>query len=99
MPGLLLTAPHWSRRQNGIVVDACIAKTVILLWSNRVVTLGCCCGHNRMQPSVVIGDAEDGNRVTTLLNKYDKRSWSVMQWVAGKLVDLTERRLSYERRR
>ncbi len=29
-------------------VDACLSSLIQALWSRKVVTTGCCCGHNKL---------------------------------------------------
>lgn len=79
-PEVILPKPEWSSRENGVCVDACIADTILMLWANGIVTGGCCCGHNRMPPSVVLDSAADGQRAIELLRAHDGRKWNVMQW-------------------
>ena len=79
VPEMVLEAPAYLNRPNGICVDACIADVIKMLWEHEVVTLGCCCGHNRFRPMVVIGEHEDGERVKALL-RLDGRDWDVQQW-------------------
>lgn len=39
-----LDAPTWSTR--GVIsVDKCLAEEILYLWSEGVITSGCCCGH------------------------------------------------------
>lgn len=64
----------------GVCVDACIAATVKALWDRGVVTLGSCCGHGRMAPSLVLGDNEDCDAVASALVDVDPRPWELWQW-------------------
>jgi hypothetical protein len=75
----VLPAPAWHNRPT-ICVDACISKAIEMLWANGVVTCGCCCGHNRDAPSVVIESYEDVEKTKRLLNSNDGRPWKVFQW-------------------
>lgn len=77
---VLPTPPHIDDRPNGICVDACIADAIQMLWSHGISTGGCCCGHNRANPSVVIREREDAARVKKLLAENDGRQWDVLQW-------------------
>jgi len=79
-PEVILPKPAWSSRERGICVDACIAEAIKMLWANGIVTDGCCCGHNRMRPSVVIDSSADGRRALDLLLRNDGRDWVVNQW-------------------
>jgi hypothetical protein len=77
---IVLQKPAWSDKENGICVDACIAEAIKMLWQNNVVTMGCCCGHNKINPNVVISESEDPRRVLELLDENDGRNWIVNQW-------------------
>lgn len=39
-----------------IQVDACIAEEIKDLWSKGVITMGCCCGHNKQQSMVNVDE-------------------------------------------
>jgi len=86
-PEVVLPKPEWSTRERGICVDACIAKAIKMLWANGIITAGCCCGHNRERPSVVLDSAADAQRAIELLNKNDGRPWLVLQWRLCELVE------------
>lgn len=80
-PEVVLPTPqHINGKPNGVCVDACIVDAIKMLWSHKVETLGCCCGHNRASPSVVISESEDAVRAKQLLTENDGREWDVMQW-------------------
>ena len=36
----------------GVSVDACLVDEIEFLWSNRVETHGCCCGHGLGEPMI-----------------------------------------------
>lgn len=72
--------PQITDRPNGICIDSCIAETIKLLWQAGVETLGCCCGHGKSSPSLVIASHESGERVKQLLADHDQREWDVLQW-------------------
>jgi hypothetical protein len=80
-PEVLLEKPDFIGGQvRTIGVDACIADAIRMLWSHGIVTTGCCCGHNRRNPSIVIETTEDAARVARLLAENDGRPWDVEQW-------------------
>jgi hypothetical protein len=85
-PEVILPKPDWSSRERGICVDACIADAIKMLWFYGVITDGCCCGHNREAPSVIIDSVADAALAHRLLTENDGRKWTVMQW---KLVTFT----------
>ncbi len=84
-PEIILPTPSWSERKNGICVDACISDAILMLWENGIMTEGCCCGHNKNNPSVVISTNSEGNKTKELLKLNDGRDWEVMQWQLVKL--------------
>lgn len=73
-----------SWKQNRTVcIDECIIEQIKALWAEGFETLGCCCGHGREYSSVIVGDGykdEDISKITEILQKYDGRSWLVLQW-------------------
>lgn len=77
---ILETPPQIGDRPNGICVDACIVDAIKMLWSHGVETRGCCCGHSKGNPSVVIAEQEDCEKVKRLLRDNDIRNWDVFQW-------------------
>jgi hypothetical protein len=82
VPPISLPAPHWSHKQV-ITVDACIADAIAMLWKHGIVTAGCCCGHNRDAPSVILENyvsEADCQRAANLLRDHDGREWRVLQW-------------------
>lgn len=83
----ILSAPDWMSpelkevHKNGICVDACISTTIEYLWKNDIHTLGCCCGHNKDSPSLVLAqDFKDYEKVKRLLVSIDSRKWEILQW-------------------
>jgi hypothetical protein len=39
-----------------ICVDPCIVDEIKYLWSKGIITYGCCCGHNKLQPMVNVDE-------------------------------------------
>ena len=37
-----------------IGIDRCLVPTIKFLWSNKIATLNCCCGHNKHKPTIII---------------------------------------------
>lgn len=35
-----------------VSIDTCLQEEILHLWSKRVHTTGCCCGHNKVQPYI-----------------------------------------------
>jgi hypothetical protein len=84
-PEVILPKPAWSSKEQGICVDACIADAIKMLWANDVVTGGCCCGHNKWNPSVIVDSAADAHKALNLLVAFDGRPWDVLQWRLRKI--------------
>lgn len=61
---LLIDLPENKERQRRIkdglspkvCIDPCIVDEIKQLWSLGIVTLGCCCGHNKIQSIVNVAD-------------------------------------------
>jgi len=79
-PEVILPRPSWSSRERGICVDACIADAIRMLWAHGIITAGCCCGHNRMNPSVIVDERDHALLAIKLLKEQDGRDWHVQQW-------------------
>ena len=67
------------RDGDDVSIDLCIAPTIQSLWSLGVVTLGCCCGHGKTAPSVVVQGMEPAD-VLALIGATDPRPWQVLTW-------------------
>ncbi len=39
-----------------VCIDTCIATAIGWLWHHDVVTLNSCCGHGRMNPTVIVAE-------------------------------------------
>jgi len=66
-----------------ICIDACIVPQIKELWTEGYETLGCCCGHNKCKPSVVIGEGYDNmviQNIASILSNSDDRVWDILQW-------------------
>ena len=46
-----MNAPGAEKKEY-VAIDPCIAAEIIELWRKGVVTTGCCCGHNIMEPYI-----------------------------------------------
>jgi hypothetical protein len=74
---------HPEKQNRTVSVDACIADVIKALWREGCQTLGCCCGHGKENPSIVIStsyDDEGIRRIADFLKTHDSRSWVIHQW-------------------
>lgn len=75
---VLLLAPPWSSREQGVCVDACIADAIKMLWENGVKTYGCCCGHNGAvnegRPFVFVNNVEKASKLLAS----EGRNWIIV---------------------
>ena len=76
-------------KESGTVcIDECIVPQIQALWKAGVMTRGCCCGHGKTNPEVIIADSQDPTataRAYDVLKEVDSRRWSILQW---KLVEV-----------
>ena len=79
-------ATHKQNRTVG--VDACIAEVIRHLWSKGIETLGCCCGHGREDPSLIVADGYgliSIGRIQKQIAEIDHRRWIILQWKLTKV--------------
>ncbi|KKN38487.1 hypothetical protein LCGC14_0752910 [marine sediment metagenome] len=88
--GVIVELPDWvdpDKQCRGIGIDACIVASIQMLWENHIETRGCCCGHGKEKPSVIIIEGCEV-RVSTilhLLSYEDDREWDIFQWQLVKI--------------
>lgn len=57
----------WSDKT--ICVDFCLKDEILNLWKNKIITTGCCCGHNKLKPFINV-DNEHHNKMIDLNYKH-----------------------------
>ena len=62
-----------------IAVDECIADDILMLWENGIGTIGSCCGHNKLNPSVVITTEKDWKKTKELLPNFEVCYWKLIE--------------------
>ena len=82
---------EWNKKDKAVVltpegmrevnVDACLKPMVEGLGKAGVVTVGCCCGHGRDCPTILL---EDG-RVVYILKDKPWEVWKLIVWAFGRL--------------
>ncbi len=93
---IILTPPFPSRPvgeaeipHKTVCVDYCIAKVIQFLWEKGIYTTGSCCGHNKVNPSVIVS----GNKLLSIqvlviegiIKALDNRSWDIYEWRLTKI--------------
>ena len=81
---VILTLPDWcdvERKNRQVAIDACIADDIQYIWELETETLGCCCGHNRDIPSVIISQkyTSDDCAMLSYMLYCRGREWNVIQ--------------------
>lgn len=82
-PQVTVDLPTWvaTEKQNRTVcIDRCIEPVIQYLWSKHINTLSSCCGHNKANPSIVVGTSTDIKKVFKVLAEVDGRDWIVSRW-------------------
>ena len=70
-----------SQATKTVCVDACISEQIKAVWRAGIVTGGCCCGHNKLAPSLFVYFAKDVVKACDTLAQSDpNRSWNVCVW-------------------
>jgi hypothetical protein len=73
-----------THRQNRTVcIDSCIVEAIKHLWKKGYQTLGCCCGHGKSNPSIIIADSYGDVEILAILlelSQVDNRDWDIFQW-------------------
>jgi len=76
-----------------VCIDKCIAHVVKHLWKNNIITLGSCCGHNRMLPGLIIENGykkEEVINIMNLIKEVDDRKWDICQRKITRLVRIDD---------
>lgn len=47
-----IAAPLWWNKNKKVNIDKCIYDEIMFLWSKKIYTSGCCCGHNQQAPMI-----------------------------------------------
>lgn len=74
---------HQYRENHTVCIDECIIDQIQALWDAKIETMGCCCGHGKTKPSVIIHESSNQEIVTLakdILARSDVRIWDVFQW-------------------
>ena len=72
-----------------VSIDSCIVPHMEALWAEKIHTLGCCCGHGNIPPSIVITEgynAEEVAKIRRILATVDDQEWEVFQWALTKIT-------------
>lgn len=72
-----------SKEVRSVSLDRCLVPAIKAIWAAGFETLGCCCGHDKEPPSVIVANGhtdEDIKAVAEAILSVDSRSWNVLQW-------------------
>ena len=77
--------PFRESNHDTICIDVEISAAIHYLWSMNVITLGCCSGHGKMRPSVIIHSGytdEDIKKIKQYLIDANTPTldWVIFQW-------------------
>jgi hypothetical protein len=90
LPSFLAKYRDISNRKT-VCVDSCIVSTIKKLWDEKIITLGCCCGHGKKQPNVIIKKNYNSNeikQIKKIIKDNDNRQWTILQWKGNELRKL-----------
>lgn len=73
-----------SKEVRSVSLDRCLVPAIKAIWAAGFETLGCCCGHDKEPPNVVVPEGhtrEDIEVIAEVLRRVDpERDWQIMQW-------------------
>lgn len=58
-------------QEKSVTVDICVLPAILELWNAGITTMGNCCGHNRLLPTVVV-DEKDVQRMKYMGYRWDE---------------------------
>ena len=79
-------ATYKEHRTVGIDIE--IVETIKHLWKNEIQTLGCCSGHGKENPSIVIESGYDNKeieKIEKIIAEVDNEKWDIFQWRLKKI--------------
>jgi len=76
----LLDNVDTARQNRRVSIDYCISNVIQHLWDRGINTLGCCCGHNKDQPSVIVETSVNIDKAFGIIKEVDNRKWIVSRW-------------------
>ena len=69
-----------------VSIDYCIAFVIIQLWKKGIYTLGSCCGHNKVNPSVILSNNKlMALEIEHIIKTIDNRDWDIYEWRLTKI--------------
>ncbi len=70
-----------------VSIDYCIANVVQLLWKKGIYTLGSCCGHNKVNPSIILDNNKSimALEIEYIIKMIDNRNWDIYEWRLTKI--------------
>jgi len=77
-----------TKQVRSISADKCIADILPILWNKKWQTRGCCCGHGKSNPSIIINETHSDDEILELkklISSIDIRCWDILQWRLNKV--------------
>lgn len=79
-----------TRNNKTVCIDKCIVPVIKALWDEGFCTSGCCCGHNKTNPSIIFhnyvreyidkNESDAINKIRAIISKVDKRTFDLYMW-------------------
>jgi len=81
---IVLPLPDWvdpKKEVRTVSIEPCIVGVILYLWVRKVNTFGCCCGHNKENPDITIGqEHKNYDEIRNWIREVDDREWDIFQW-------------------
>jgi hypothetical protein len=75
-----MKCPLIERNDGWVCIDVCIATEIAELWHKGIKTLNSCCGHQKLQPTVIV-DEKDEPKMIELGYKSEKAQSGLNMWL------------------
>ena len=71
------------KEHRSVCIDECIVDQVKAVWTAGFETGGCCCGHGKSDPELIVANGyndEEVQAIADVLKTNDSRPWTIRQW-------------------
>lgn len=83
-PEKLLKVPDYlNMHKEYCSIDSRISHVIQHLWNNQVITVGCCCGHGKNKPSIILNQNSGekwADTVRDYISLVDDRDFDLLSW-------------------